>query len=74
MTNFKPTVTVAGEGKPATNALVFATIEEAQASARDLYSRWTLCIDYGTMETTDPVNYRLDLETYELTAVKEVVA
>lgn len=70
MTNFKPTVRVSGEDKFATNALVFATKEEAAASAQDLYSRWTMCIDHGTVETMDPVNAKLDLETYVLTAVK----
>lgn len=59
MSNFKPTVKVAGEDKFHTNALVFATIEEAQASARDLFNRWSLCVDYGTVETVDPVNASL---------------
>ena len=71
MTNFKPTVRVSGEDKFHTNALVFATLAEAQASARDLYSRWTLCVDHGTVETESPVNAKLDLETYELTMVTE---
>lgn len=74
MTNFKPTVRVAGSTKFDTNALVFATIEEAAASARDLYIRWTLCVDCGTVETDEPVNAKLDLETRELTFVKEVAA
>jgi len=74
MSNFKPTVRVSGSEKFDTNALVFATKEEAEASARDLYARWTLCVDFSTMETDDPVNYKLNIYTMQLTSVKEVAA
>ena len=57
--NYKPTVEV--HGQFSVNALVFATKEEALASARNLYHRWTLCTDYSTEETSDPVNYEFDL-------------
>lgn len=57
--NYKSTVKV--DGKFHTNSLVFATQAEALASARNLYHRWTLCTDYSTEETSDPVNYELDL-------------
>ena len=40
-----------------TNALRFATREEAEAYARDLYSRWTLCEGHCAQESEDEVNY-----------------
>ena len=66
MSNFKPTVKVFGESKFHTNSLVFATIEEAEASARDLHHRWMLVVEHGTEETSDPVNACLDLKTRDL--------
>jgi hypothetical protein len=42
------------------NGVRFATREEAEASARDLYSRWTLCVDYRADESDDPVNCEWD--------------
>ena len=41
--NWKPQVKV--EGAWSSNALVFATKEEAERYARDLFRRWTLCVD-----------------------------
>ena len=38
------------------NALRFATREEAEAYARDLFSRWTLVKEFRVVESTDPVN------------------
>lgn len=74
MRNFKPTVKVFGEDKFHTNSLVFATIEEAEASARDLHGRWMLVVDHSTEETSDPVNYHLDLTTMVMTPVEQEVA
>lgn len=45
-------------GKFYGNALRFATKEEAEANASDLYRRWTLTTDHRAVESTDPVNYR----------------
>lgn len=56
MSNWKPEVEVHGEWGQ--NALVFATKEEAEANARDLYGRWMLCTNYRAVETNDPVNYK----------------
>ena len=53
--SWKPAVFV--EGKWATNALVFATRQEAHMNAHDLFFRWTLCQDSRAIESTDPVNY-----------------
>lgn len=40
------------------NALRFATREEAEAYAQDLYSRWTMAVGWKVEESDDPVNYR----------------
>ena len=39
------------------NALRFATKEEAEASGRELLSRWFLPSDSRATECDDPVNY-----------------
>lgn len=44
-------------GKWTGNQLRFATYAEADAYARDLYSRWTLVSQFRVVESTDPVNY-----------------
>lgn len=46
----------------ATNALRFATKEEAEASVRELRSRWLVPDDGRAAESDDPVNYRFDFE------------
>jgi hypothetical protein len=58
---FKPEVKVVNNGgKWSQNALVFATREEAEASARDLFDRWTATEDHRAVEVDDThvVNYR----------------
>ena len=54
--NWKPEVFVDGEWGQ--NSLVFATKEEAENYAHDLYMRWILCSDSRAVESEDPVNYR----------------
>ena len=54
--SFRPMVLVQGEWSG--NALRFATREEAEANAADLFYRWLLPTDFGAEESTDPVNYR----------------
>lgn len=56
--SFRPMVKVGNEW--AGNAVRFATREEAEASARDLYSRWTLCVGHRADESDDPVNCEWD--------------
>jgi len=57
--SFKPEVQTCNDpGKWYGNALRFATLEEAQANARDLMSRWLLVVDCRAVESPDPVNYR----------------
>ena len=54
--SFRPMVLVQGEWSG--NALRFATREEAEANAADLFHRWLLPTDYRVDESDDPVNYR----------------
>lgn len=57
--SWKPEVKVAGEGdKFYSNALRFATEQEALANAENLFQRWLLCEDFRAMPSDDPVNYR----------------
>ena len=44
------------------NALRFATYAEAEASARDLASRWLLVREWRVSPSDDPPNYRWDPE------------
>lgn len=69
--SWKPELQVSGENGWHTNALRFATKEEAEASAKELYGRWTMATAWRAAECEDPVNYRMNLETWEITPVKE---
>lgn len=57
--SFKPQVRTRGDTQFNSNNLAFATREEAEASARDLMSRWMLVDEYRVIESDQPVNYRL---------------
>jgi hypothetical protein len=59
--SWKPEVFV--DGGWATNALRFATKEEAQASVEELMSRWWVPTDGRASESDDAVNYRFDFTT-----------
>jgi hypothetical protein len=53
---WKPEVFV--EGQWSQNQLVFATREEAERNAHDLFMRWTSCSDSRAVEVPDAeVNY-----------------
>jgi len=56
--SYKPEVLV--DGKWATNALRFATAEEAFASVMELRMRWWVPTDGRATECEDPVNYKFD--------------
>lgn len=58
--SYKPEVQTDSSGKWYGNALRFATREEAEANARDLYGRWTLVRAYRASESDDEPNYRWD--------------
>lgn len=56
--SYRPMVLVGREW--AGNGVRFATEEEAMSSARDLFLRWTLVLDYRADESEDPVNCAWD--------------
>jgi hypothetical protein len=57
MKSFKPEVSTDGGKTFSTNALRFATREEAAGSAQALMMRWMLVTDWRVGESDDPVNY-----------------
>lgn len=57
--SFKPEVSTDGGRTFHQNALAFATREEAEASAKDLFGRCMLVTDWRAVESTEPVNYTL---------------
>jgi len=58
--SYKVEVQTEPNGKFTSNALRFATREEAEMSARELMSRWLLVRDCRAAESKDPVNYRFE--------------
>lgn len=60
-----------GSGKWCGNALVFATKEEAEAYAQDLFMRWTAVREKRVVETEVAVNYRWDEATRHAIPLKE---
>ena len=72
--SFKPEVRTGYDPKWYDNNLAFATREEAEYSARDLMNRWLLVTEYRVVESDEPVNYHLDLNTGRMTAVETEVA
>jgi len=56
--SWKPEVLV--DGQWSGNALRFATKEEAEASGRELLSRWFVPSDSRAAESSDPVNYKFE--------------
>lgn len=55
--SWKPEVTTGSDPKFYGNALAFATREEAEANAHDLFGRWTLCTGWRAVESEDPVSH-----------------
>ena len=56
--SWKPEVQTDNTGTWASNALRFATKEEAEANASALADRWFAVRDTRAVESDDPVNYR----------------
>ena len=56
MVSWAAEVIADSSGKFCGNALRFATKEEAEVYARDLFSRWTSVKEYRVVESADPVN------------------
>lgn len=55
--SFKPQVTTGSDPTFYGNALAFATREEAEANAKDLFYRWMLCTDSRAIESDEPVTH-----------------
>ena len=70
--SWKPEVFV--DGQWAGNALRFATKEEAEASGRELLSRWFVPTDSRAAESDDPVNYRFDFESFQNVRIEHVAS
>ena len=51
---------VCADGSWSSNALRFATKEEAEKSGRELLSRWMVPTDSRAAESDDPVNYKFE--------------
>jgi len=60
--NWKMEVLV--DGKWASNACVYATEKEAIEAGHELLGRWFVPVDSRAVESTDPVNYKFNFETY----------
>ena len=58
--NHKPAFIIEGEDKPCLNGQVFATKEEALASAEARFCVWTLPKGFSAVETEDKVNYKFE--------------
>lgn len=58
-------------GNWASNALRFATKEEAQASADELLSRWFVPEDGRAAESEDAVNYQFNFELNKNIRIEE---
>ena len=57
--SFKPEVSTDGGQTFHRNGLAFATKEEAELSAKDVYNRWMLATHWRAVESEDPVNYQI---------------
>ena len=58
-------VEVKCDGEWSSNALRFATKAEAEASGKELRSRWYVPSDSRGTESTDPVNYLFDFDNFK---------
>ena len=59
--SYKLEVKTVGDKTWSSNALRFATIEEANIYGKDLFHRWTAVTEYQATLCDDPVNYTLDV-------------
>jgi len=57
MTNYRYEIKVYNEKPFYSNAVVFATNEEADRAGASKLWNWTMAEDYRVVETDDPVNY-----------------
>lgn len=57
--NYRPEISTDGGATFGHNAQVFATHDEANAMAKDIFMRWFAATHYRVCETEEPVNSRL---------------
>lgn len=69
--SFKPEVRTGTDPKFYDNSLAFATREEAEFSAKDLMRRWFSVVECRAVESDQPVNYHLDINTGALTPINQ---
>ena len=70
-TSWKPEVRTGTDPKFYQNSLAFATKEEAEFSAKDLMRRWFLVVECRAVESDQPVNYHIDINTGIMTPVNQ---
>jgi hypothetical protein len=58
--SWKAEILAFGETEWCSNALRFATAEEAEASGQELSMRWMLVKDWRATPSNDPVNYKFE--------------
>ena len=56
--SWKPAIKTSGEDFHL-NAQAFETKEEAEAMAKDIFSRWMLATDHKAVESDEQANYRI---------------
>lgn len=58
--SWKPEIETANEpGKFYANNTAFATKEEAETAAKDIFNRWLLAADWRVVESDQPPNYTI---------------
>ena len=72
--SWKPEISTDGGKTFGQNGQAFATKDEAETMAKDIFGRWMLATDCRAVESEEPVNYHLDLERFVLTSVEKVSA
>lgn len=58
------------DGSWSSNSCVYATKAEAVAAGVELLSRWFVPSNSRAVESSDPVNYRFNFETYRPESIK----
>ena len=56
MSNYRPEISTDGGKSFGQNAQVFATKEEAETMAKDIFNRWMLATDHKAVESDEPAN------------------
>ena len=69
--SYKAEVIADSSGKWTSNALRFATMDEAENHASDLFGRWMAVRSTRVVESADPVNYRWDYVALKAVPVEE---